>query len=293
MAEFFALQHGGASAPLYRLKLEAGIQEALTGHFQEGIADYSAAGQVPVHFDDPTRMLEAHEHFTIAGFPLPENLKQIGELKDTTSLPILKQTMLEKVGLKTIIAWFEPATFAFQAMDKRQVMGTGPLSLLLSKNTFKQLTIPAVQIGPDVHAFHRDGQLTFWNLGWARKLFDMEVYVQEATDMDITAFVQDAHIAVADPAKFRGQCDQWVRLRLKRIMNSGIVKTVGIPDLRKEAELFGIAIQSQTDEGGNERLSIPDEKQQLKVLLKFLEEDYYIGVLSKRRFIANSKYAQQ
>ena len=289
MAEFFGIQHGGPAAPLYRLKLEAGIQDRLTEHFQEAISRYSAEGQVPVHFDDPTRMLEAHEHFTIAGFPLPENLRQIGELNDTTSLPILKQAMLEEAGLKCIIAWFEPATYAFQAMDKRQVMSTGPLSLLLSKNTFKQLTVPAVQIGPEVHAFHKEGQLTFWNLGWARKLFDMEVYVREATDAEVNMFIGAAHISVANPDLFRTHCDQWVRMRLTRIMHSGIVEQSGLPAITLEATAFGITITSDTDADGNARLVIPDDKQQLKTLLKFLEEDYYKGVLSGKHYVANSK----
>lgn len=63
-----------------------------------------------------------------------------------------------------------------------------------------------------------------------------------------------------------------------------MLKNVKLSKIEKEAKKLKITISTD-----NNKLNFPNEKKTLKELLQFLAEDIYIGPLSDKRFISNSK----
>jgi hypothetical protein len=82
--------------------------------------------------------------------------------------------------------------------------------------------------------------------------------------------------------------DSWVRRKISLIQQSGILQNVPINEMKAVAIEFSIPFNTVAEDSG-ELITIPDNKSDLKKLLRFLDEDYYKSPLSKTKFITNSK----
>ena len=71
-------------------------------------------------------------------------------------------------------------------------------------------------------------------------------------------------------------------------MNGPVLQQVPINDIKAIAVEFQINIVC-VDVDGETKIQLPEEKAELKNLLRFLDEDYYKSPLSKMNFISNSK----
>lgn len=76
----------------------------------------------------------------------------------------------------------------------------------------------------------------------------------------------------------------WIRRKIAMINDSDVLinyKALEIKNLAKDA---GITIVVE-----NEKVVIPNDKEQIKVILGFLDEEAYKGPFSQNTFLANSK----
>jgi hypothetical protein len=79
-----------------------------------------------------------------------------------------------------------------------------------------------------------------------------------------------------------------VRRKIALVQQSGILQNVPLHEMKAVAIDFGIPFTT-VDEDGTEVICVPDNKSDLKKLLRFLDEDYYKSPLSKTHFVTNSK----
>ena len=119
-------------------------------------------------------------------------------------------------------------------------------------------------------------------------MFDLSEYYTEATDTDVVDFLQVDIIQTVNPDNFIALADSWVRRKISLVQQSGILKNVPLHEMTAAAIDFGIPFTT-VDENGTDVICVPDNKSDLKKLLRFLDEDYYKSPLSKTHFVTNSK----
>ena len=75
-----------------------------------------------------------------------------------------------------------------------------------------------------------------------------------------------------------------LRKKIKSIQQRGVLENLTIQDLQNQANQFGINFDYD-----NGQVSVPRDKNYVKRLIKFLDEDYFITPLTNRRCVTNSK----
>lgn len=186
--------------------------------------------------------------------------------------------ILETGGIKVLL----------QNFDRRKIISTNGLSIFHSSNVYKKIEGVGLTIDHKLTATLEEGKLKFFSFHNARQIFDLSEYYKEATDDDVIEFSNLDLIKSEDNNKLLVMSDSWVRRKISLIQQSGILQNVPINEMKAVATEFSIPFITVT-ENGDELIKIPENKSELKKLLRFLDEDYYKSPLSKTNFITNSK----
>ncbi|MFK2369565.1 hypothetical protein ACIXNN_14705 [Bacteroides fragilis] len=75
-----------------------------------------------------------------------------------------------------------------------------------------------------------------------------------------------------------------IRKQITLIQKSNILATATVKKLKSSAKIFNLQIEI-----ANGKLTIPNNKKQCKDVLCFLNEQFYIGLISGKKFRTNSK----
>nr|WP_319802936.1 Kiwa anti-phage protein KwaB-like domain-containing protein [Xanthomonas vasicola] len=158
-----------------------------------------------------------------------------------------------------------------------------------SENVYKKLDGTGITIDNRVVAKLAGKRLSFRSFFYARQIFDLSSYYQDATDTDIAEFAQLDKVSVRNVDQLKQISDTWVRRRLWLVQQSKILETVDISDLIAAVAQFNLTINRAVDANGKELIVIPEDKRELKNLLRFLDDDYYTSPVSKNNYRTNSK----
>jgi hypothetical protein len=175
-----------------------------------------------------------------------------------------------------------------QNFDRRRIISTNGLSIFHSANVYKKIEGIGLTIDYKLTATLEGGKLKFFSFHNARQIFDLSEYYKEATDDDVIEFSDLEMIKVESKDQLIEMSDSWVRRKISLIQQSGILQNVPINEMKAVAIEFSIPFNTVAEYSG-ELITIPDNKSDLKKLLRFLDEDYYKSPLSKTKFITNSK----
>jgi hypothetical protein len=175
-----------------------------------------------------------------------------------------------------------------QNFDRRRIISTNGLSIFHSANVYKKIEGIGLTIDYKLTATLEGGKLKFFSFHNARQIFDLSEYYKEATDDDVIEFSDLEMIKVESKDQLIEMSDSWVRRKISLIQQSGILQNVPINEMKAVAIEFSIPFNTVAEDSG-ELITIPDNKSDLKKLLRFLDEDYYKSPLSKTKFITNSK----
>jgi len=164
-------------------------------------------------------------------------------------------------------------------------------AMFLSKDTFKRLEDPGLIIGTACHAIYENSCLRFKSMWWTKQIFDISDFYREATDADVEHFSAIPSILIADVDALKKKTGQWARTRIAFIVDSGILTKFTPQQLAAQAEIFDVPLKIEIDprDPGVEKLRIPQDTKGLRAVLKFLEEEFYIGVITGLPYEANSK----
>lgn len=175
-----------------------------------------------------------------------------------------------------------------QNFDRRKIISTNGLSIFHANNVYKKIEGIGITVDYKLTATLEAGKLKFHSFHTTRQMFDLSEYYKVATDDDVMEFLQVDQIQSINSTNFLPLADSWVRRKISLIQQSGILQNVPIHEMRAAAMDFNIPFET-IEEKGSEVISIPDNKSDLKKLLRFLDEDYYKSPLSKTNFVTNSK----
>jgi hypothetical protein len=288
MLNLFALTDDPAIR-IVRFSLSQEVQSELTSFLQNQELYFSNTIQDEIAFDGKYKP-NSGEALVIANFDDIDGLS----VAITNPLSVAEVIPSPDVfnSIKALFTGYEDQngslTILIQHFDKRKIISTTGLSIFHSANVYKKIEGIGLTIDSKLTAILKEGSLKFFSFHLLRQIFDMSEYYKEATDSDISDFVSLQHISVDSLQNLISISDTWVRRKFSLIQQSQILENVPLNDIKAVAAEFNIPLNTTTI-NGIEKIMLPENKPDLKTLLRFLDEDYYKSPLSKTQYITNSK----
>jgi len=278
---------GDTSEPTLRsVPIDRAMQQDLTAHINRLRLRYRTDDSDVIDYD-PGYRPESGELFRAKKFTLPAELGAL--VVSAPTLQPLTDDDLERGDARALLAVGQGANgrdgvLVFQSIDSRQVLRRSRLAIVLSGSVFTRLEGAGMVIRDVIDAVFEGGDLYFASEHVVRRFLDISGLFEAATKDEVQAFVGHKLFAVDNPAVVAELADQWIRRKIKMLASSNMLDTLGAKKVAERAKRFGFAFPVKRS-----RLVMPEDRKTLKILLKFLDDDYFQSDLSDSQFVVNSK----
>jgi hypothetical protein len=277
-------------APTRRIPLTAELNTELSQLFADQQAALLGEKQ-PIAFTGSYNVDEG-EIFTLADYPMPPAISQA--IGNPLTCPVLNLTT-ETHRIKALFSGNWSAAIKavnFQVFDTGKLLKRG-FTLIGSGDTYKKLEEPGLMLQDKLTAHYHNGTLYFNSYHNTKRFLDLADYYREATDTDLDAFASIELFTFEDEAGFKDQADSIIRKKIALLQKNEVLKNITVVDIQTIVTTFNADLPEEhhinitvNDDG---KLVIPDDKKQLKELIRFLDEDYVTAPLTKRKCLTNSK----
>jgi len=261
----------------------------LTGKLQEEISDYILQ-QKSIFYTDQEEVefsgsynADEGEIFCIQDYSMND------EITSALQNPLQFEVLNLKKDSQNIFALFagkwqnKKGYICFQNFDSRKIISKG-FTILFSGDTYKKLEDPGLTLQDRLNALYIENKLLFYSYHSTRRFLDLSAYYKEATDTDLDAFASNSLLQVDDRASFKENADSSVRKKVTLLLKNNVLEQLTLKDIKSTAKDYEVEIETK-----GKKLVIPSDKKKLKELLRFLDEDYFTSILTKRKCITNSK----
>lgn len=157
-------------------------------------------------------------------------------------------------------------------------------SLLLRNNTFNRLEQPAFTVDTHLTCIIVDDRIKFKSFHALRQIIDLFDLYQEATDAGLIEFAAKLTFNRTDIGQFKQNADQTCRKLIYAIARDGVLDRHGAEEIAAAADAVGLTVSVT---GG--KIDIPENRADLKRLLRFLSDGLFEAPLSGVRYFTNSK----
>ncbi|WP_084480121.1 DUF4868 domain-containing protein [Methylomicrobium lacus] len=283
----FALTNNPAKR-IVKFELSNPVQSELTFYIKVQEEKFDATDE-EIEFDGKYKP-EAGEILYINNY---DDIDELGEgIRNPLGVEPVEPTEDFFLEIKALFTGYETQEgnikVLLQNFDRRKILSTNGLSIFHSGNVYKKIEGIGVTLDSKLTATLESGKLKFYSFHSARQIFDLSGYFKVATDDDLVEFLQLDLIQSVNTQRFLEISDSWIRRKVSLVQQSGILQNVPLHEMKAVAIDFSIPF-STVSENGKEVIEIPENKSDLKKLLRFLDEDYYKSPLSKTNFVTNSK----
>jgi hypothetical protein len=204
------------------------------------------------------------------------------KIVDVTSNPIGFEVLnLGTDEIKTLF-WVEDNVYYFQNFDNRKLLQNKNV-IFWDKTTFNRLTNNALIVDNLVNAVLKNGKFYFKMYANAHKIFSLFPYFEEASNEIIDDF-STIDILTVDTTWLKENSDTIIRKQITLIQKSGILDKANPKKIVTSANKFNLIIDLVDG-----KLVLPKDKKLCKAILTFLNEQYYIGLITGKKFKTNSK----
>ncbi|CAH7300721.1 conserved hypothetical protein [Vibrio chagasii] len=273
---------------IVRFELSANVQDDLTTYIKNQENEFELSTEV-IPFDGKYKP-DSGEVLLIDNYDDIDNLSSA--IVNPLSIEVVEPTESFFGDIKALFTGYTldsgEVKVLLQNFDRRRIISTNGLSIFHSSSVYKKIEGIGLTVDSKLTAILEDGKLRFFSFFTARQIFDLSEYYKEATNDDINVFSSSDAVRVTNKHGLIEISDSWVRRKISLIQQSDILGTVPIHVMKAVASEFNIPFPT-VNIGGNEVIDIPLDKPALKVLLRFLDEDYYKSPLSNTNFVTNSK----
>lgn len=183
--------------------------------------------------------------------------------------------------IKTLF-WVEKDVYYFQNFDNRKLLKCKNV-LFYNKNTFDKLNENAFIVEDTVNAIFKGNKFYFKSYTNANKIFSLLAFYQEATDEEIRNFATNDKLMM-DENWLIENSNTFIRKQITLIQKSNILAKANPRKIKTSAKKFNLNI---TIEDG--KVKLPNDKKICKDILTFLNEQYYIGLITGNKYRTNSK----
>lgn len=271
-----------------RIEIDADSQKFITGKLAEAVENLTE-GKAKVEFDGRYKP-EQDEILYISKFQLREEIK--GAIRNSIGVAAYEKINGNYPPIKAVFVGekidegnTEKFSIAFQRFRKEQYLSTGKFNLFWSKNTFRREESYGISISDSIDCLYSvDEELQFTSFYYARQVFDLSGYYRSATIQEVTMFTLNESLSFENSANFENLANTSIRRKIALINDSEVLKKYKASDIKKLAEEEGITIKVK-----NKKIVIPDNKEQTRIILGFLDEEAYRGPFSHSIYMANSK----
>ncbi|HAS6208302.1 DUF4868 domain-containing protein [Vibrio vulnificus] len=273
---------------IVRFELSATVQDDLTTYIKNQENEFELSTEV-IPFDGKYKP-DSGEVLLIDNYDDIDNLSNA--IVNPLSIEVVEPTESFFGDIKALFTGYTldsgEVKVLLQNFDRRRIISTNGLSIFHSSNVYKKIEGIGLTVDSKLTAILEGGKLRFFSFFTARQMFDLSEYYKEATNDDINVFSSSDAVRVTNKNGLIDISDSWVRRKISLIQQSDILGTVPIHVMKAVASEFNIPFPTVNIDG-NEVIDIPLDKPALKVLLRFLDEDYYKSPLSNTNFVTNSK----
>lgn len=284
---FFAL----LSVPgprIRRIDVAQDVQQELTQLFTDQYADFCDGVLETVPLDGGYSP-EPHELMCI------DNFDDVDGISDAISEPTSIQALAaDSLTINSIVGIFAGAEAdghpraMLQVFDKRRSLASTGFTIIHRNQTFTKLVEPGLIFDSSITARLENSKLCFRSLFKVRRLFDVDDYYKEATNEELASFAQHARLAAPADFNLADLADTWIRRKITLIQASGLLDTTPADKIQQIANTFNIQLEV-IGQGNEAKLTLPNQKRDLKAFLKFLNDDFYQSPLTDVQYVSSSK----
>jgi len=183
--------------------------------------------------------------------------------------------------IKTLF-WIENDVYYFQNFDKRKLLQNKNV-IFWDNNTYNKLNNNALIVDNIVNAIFKNNKFYFKSYANANKIFSLISFFEEASNEVIDDFATtDKLIVDAEWLKENG--NTIIKKQITLIQNSNVLSNANPRKIKLSANKFNLKINLIDG-----KLVLPNDKKKCKDILSFLNEQYYIGLITGKKFKTNSK----
>jgi len=221
-----------------------------------------------------------------------DNFRDSFSLKDAIdsplSVPLYDNKSTDLASIKALF-WgssIEKGRILIQKFSQNSIISVDRVAFFFSGNTFTKIDSEGVSIEKKLCAvIEDDGSIKFSSFHFLRQIFDMSDYFKDATDTDVSSFANSAALNISDKKKFSESANQFIRKKISSILQSGLLDKIDTSHLQKTSSKFGVDVKICS--AG--KIIIPEDKGELRKLLKLLDEDYFESCLMNSPYLSSSK----
>lgn len=277
----FVIVNKDKKKEIYKLEVSNEVQKEINALFEQEATELLKKEMV--EFTGSYTPLEDESLF-INNFELPDKVKEAIRAPETVESfrfsdnndeidSIFIGDALDEGGKERFVA-------AFQRFRKSQYITTDKIRLFWDSNTFVKDGRKGLSVSNNVDCIYKDEKLIFHSYYYARQVFDLVGYYRSASDKEVEDFISSKKISYSgDIDKFKGQCNTWVRRKIASINDSGVLGRYKSKEIQKLAANVGISLKLDGD-----KLVIPDNNEEKKVLLSFWMRKHIKDRLARRHF---------
>ena len=271
-----------------RVPLTPDVQTGVTELFRAQEHEFLQGIEEEIKFDGMYRPEES-ELLYISNFDDVDGIKSAILRPQGCQEFVLKSGSLESI--KAVFSgYIKNGTIRvlLQGFDRRRIINANGFSLVHSGNTFSRFDGGGFTLDNKLTAIIEDDNLKFSSYHYLRQIFDLSAYGKEATDQDLKVFVQNPALQFADAQVFMDVADAWVRRKVILIQQSGILDSCPASKIAATAKFCDFQLQL-AGTAGQERIVIPADRQEIKQILRFLDEDYYQAPQSTMKYMSKAR----
>lgn len=272
---------------VYKIEVDAQTQNTIITSMRNALNDLIAE-KTQIIFDGSYKPNE-DEILKIENYQLSDEIKDA--IRDPLGVPSFKkdndvfpEIKAIFVGERTEDGETEKFNVVFQRFRKEQYISTKWCNLFFENNTFFQEKRFGISIADGVDCYYADKELRFSSFYYARQIFDLSECYRSATDSEVESFTTSSKLAIDDSDAFKGLANTWIRRKIAMINDSQVLDNYSAKEIKARAKLVGVEIDVK-----DKKIVIPNDKEKIKIILGFLDEEAYKGPFSQKTFLANSK----
>jgi hypothetical protein len=266
-----------------RVKITQPVQLKIEGIFQTQAAIFLDGVSEEIEFGGDWK--PDSDEVLVMDIPQEANVIAAALDSNPVSLPTVDAVNFQAESIKALFTAFQNGhrRIFIQLFTAQQILARR-FSLVLDKDTFKELTEPAFTLDNSIVAIIENGKLKFKSFFNMKKIFRLNEFYQEATDQQVDAFCGHDSIHVHDPVSFKVVADQNMRKLIHAVSKTNVLDTYQVEDIAAKAKSLGLQIRVE-----NDKIVIPPDRKSVKQILRFLDDGIYEASLSAKRYVTNSK----
>ena len=184
-----------------------------------------------------------------------------------------------------------PTQVWLQCFDRRQIINNEKSFFQVVTqpgNRFSVSTRPGFSLSDRLTAILVGDKLLFKSFFMLRRFFNMEEYFNEATREDLDNFIGNDIFHVENAEDFMMFADSAIKKKVSLIISSGILNDQPIENLIECAQKIGYQL-GITNVNGDNKITMPNSKREVKQLLYFLDQGYFNSIITNELMLTNSK----